>query len=55
MSRNEKLAAITLVNPVMIDACLRGAKKAKTHWDSKKLDFPDATVPDMLSNLDFIV
>ena len=67
MSRNERVVAITLGNPVMIDAYRAGfpgngklvpdgAKMAKVHWIPKKNEFfPDATVPGTLVNVDFMV
>src|SRR5262245_58590960 len=56
-SQNDKLIAVILANPVMIDAYKsgipgngkpfpNGAKMAKIHWDPKKNQyFPDTTVP----------
>ena len=67
MSRNERVVAMTLGNPVMIDAYKAGfpgngklvpdgAKMAKIHWIPKKNEFfPDATVPGKLLNVDFMV
>jgi hypothetical protein len=67
MSRKEKVVAITLGNPAMIDAYRAGfpgngkpvpdgAKMAKIHWTPKQNEFfPDATVPDKLLNVDFMV
>jgi hypothetical protein len=67
MSSKEKAVAITLGNPIMIDAYRAGfpgngkpvpdgAKMAKIHWSPKKNEFfPDATVPGALLNLDFMV
>ena len=57
ISRNGKLIAVIVANPVMIDAYQAGipgngkpfpdgAKMAKIHWNPKKLEsFPAATVP----------
>src|SRR5690349_22529812 len=57
ISRNEKVMAVTLGNPTMIDAYRDGfpgngkpvpdgAKMAKIHWSPKKNEFfPDASVP----------
>ncbi len=67
MSRNEKVVAITVGNPVMMEAYRAGfpangkavpdgAKMAKMHWLPKKNEFfPDATVPGALTNIDFMV
>jgi hypothetical protein len=67
ISRNEKVMAMILGNPAMIDAYRAGipgngkpfpdgAKMAKVHWTAKKNElFPDATVPDRLVNVDFMV
>lgn len=67
MSRNERVVAMTLGNPVMIDAYRAGfpengstvpdgAKMAKLHWTPKKNSyFPDVTVPGTLLNVDFMV
>src|SRR5271163_4634482 len=64
VSRNEKVVAVILGNPVMINAYLAGipgngkpvpdgAKMAKAHWTPKQNEFfPDATVPDKLVNVD---
>src|SRR5438132_4208649 len=66
MSRNEKVVAVILGNPVMIDAYRAGipangqpvpdgAKMAKVHWTPKRSPlFPDATVPGSLLNVDFM-
>jgi len=66
-SRNEKVAAVILGNPVMIDAYKAGipangkpvpdgAKMAKIHWAPKQNEFfPDTTVPGTLLNVDFMV
>src|SRR6266404_741148 len=67
ISRNERVAAVILVNPVMIDAYRAGipgngkpvpdgAKMAKIHWSPKQNEFfPDATVPGKLVNVDLMV
>ena len=67
ISRNEKVVAVILGNPVMINAYQAGipangkpvpdgAKMAKVHWVPKKNQFfPDATVPGELLNVDFMV
>jgi len=67
VSRNEKVVAVILGNPAMIKAyetgfpgngkpVPNGAKLAKIHWSQKKNEFfPDATVPDRLVNVDFMV
>src|SRR5215471_5576680 len=66
-SQNEKLVAVILANPVMIDAYQAGipgngqpfpdgAKMAKIHWAPKPNQFfPEATVPGKLLNVDFMV
>jgi hypothetical protein len=66
-SQNDKLVAVILANPVMIDAYLDGipgngktfpdgAKMAKIHWNPKKNDyFPETTVPGTLHDVDFMV
>jgi Cytochrome P460 len=66
-SQNDKLAAVILANPVMIDAYRagipgngkpfpNGAKMAKIHWNPKKNQyFPDTTVPGTLHDVDFMV
>jgi cytochrome P460 len=66
LSRSEKVVAIILGNPVMIDAYKAGfpgngqsipdgAKMAKIHWAPKaNAFFPDATVPGGLLNVDFM-
>ena len=66
-SQNAKLVAAILANPEMIEAYLAGipgngkpfpdgAKMAKIHWTPKKNQyFPDATVPDTLHDVDFMV
>ena len=65
-SRNAKVVAVILGNPVMIDAYRagipgngqavpNGAKMAKVHWTPKQNEFfPDATVPGSLVNVDFM-
>src|SRR5262245_2089468 len=67
MSRNAKVVAVTVGNPVMIDAYRAGipvngkpvpdgAKMAKLHWAPKQNEFfPEATVPGTLLNVDFMV
>jgi hypothetical protein len=67
ISRHEKVVAVILGNPVMINAYQAGipgsgkpfpdgAKMAKVHWTPKQNEFfPDATVPDKLMNVDFMV
>ena len=67
MSRNERVMAMTLGNPVMIDAYKAGfpgngkpvpdgAKMAKIHWAPKPNEFfKEATVPGKLVNVDFMV
>jgi hypothetical protein len=67
VSRNQKAVAVILGNPVMISAYQAGipangkpvpdgAKMAKVHWTPKRNEsFPDATVPDKLTNVDFMV
>src|SRR4029450_3544505 len=67
ISRNEKVMAVILGNPVMINAYEAGipangkpvpdgARMAKIHWIPKKNQFfPDATVPGELLNVDFMV
>jgi hypothetical protein len=66
LSRNERLVAMILGNPAMIDAYRAGipangkpvpdgAKMAKIHWSPKpNAFFPDATVPGNLVNVDFM-
>ena len=66
ISRNEKVVAMILGNPVMIEAYQAGipgngkpvpdgAKMAKVHWTPKPNEFfPDATVPGGLLNVDFM-
>ena len=65
-SRNDRVAAVILGNPVMIDAYRAGipgngqpvpdgAKMAKIHWNPKQSEyFPDTTVPGSLLNVDFM-
>jgi len=67
VSRNERVVAVILGNPAMIDAYRAGApgngklfpdgaKMAKVHWSPKQSEFfPDATVPGRLVNVDFMV
>jgi hypothetical protein len=67
ISRNEKVMAAILGNPMMIDAYQvgipangkpvpDGAKMAKVHWLPKQNQFfPEATVPGALLNVDFMV
>ena len=67
MSRNERVVAMILGNPVMIEAYQAGipgngkpvpdgARMAKIHWLPKPNQFfPDATVPGNLVNVDFMV
>jgi hypothetical protein len=67
VSRNEKVIAVILGNPQMIDAYRAGfpangkpapdgAKMAKAHWTQKQnAFFPSATVPGSLVNVDFMV
>src|SRR6476659_3493439 len=67
LSRNEKVIAMILGNPAMIDAYRAGipgngkpvpdgAKMAKIHWAPKPNDFfKKATVPGKLVNVDFMV
>ena len=66
-SRNERVAAMILGNPAMIDAYKAGipangkpvpdgAKMAKIHWRPKPNQFfPDTTGPGDLVNVDFMV
>jgi hypothetical protein len=66
ISRNERVVAMILGNPVMIDAYRAGipgngkpvpdgAKMAKVHWTPKQSQFfPEATVPGNLLNVDFM-
>ncbi|HKB12362.1 MAG TPA: cytochrome P460 family protein [Vicinamibacterales bacterium] len=67
ISRNERVVAMILGNPVMIDAYKAGipgngqpfpdgAKMAKVHWIPKQSDFfKEVTVPGNLLNVDFMV
>jgi hypothetical protein len=67
ISRNERVLAMILGNPAMIDAYRAGipangkpvpdgAKMAKIHWTPKpNALFPDATGPGTLVNVDFMV
>jgi hypothetical protein len=67
ISRNERVVAMILGNPVMINAYQAGipgngkpvpdgAKMAKIHWAPKANQFfPEATVPGDLLNVDFMV
>jgi Cytochrome P460 len=67
VSRNDKVVAVIVGNPTMINAYQAGlpgngkpfpdgAKMAKIHWTPKQNElFPTATVPDKLVNVDFMV
>jgi hypothetical protein len=67
LSRSERVVAVILGNPAMIDAYRAGipgngkpvpdgAKMAKIHWTPKPNQFfADATVPGNLLNVDFMV
>jgi hypothetical protein len=67
ISHNEKLSAVILANPVMINAYKSGipgngkpfpdgSKMAKIHWNPKKNEaFPNTTVPASLHDVDFMV
>ena len=67
ISRTEKVMAVTVGNPAMIEAYQAGfpgngkpvpdgAKMAKIHWNPKKLEtFPGATVPGTQHDVDFMV
>ena len=68
ISQNDKLVAVILANPVMIDAYRAGipgngkpfpdgSKMAKIHWNAKKsAEAPEPTiVPDTLHDIDFMV
>ena len=67
ISRNERLVAVIVGNPAMIDAYQAGipgngkpvpdgARMAKIHWKPKQNQFfADATVPGELVNVDFMV
>jgi hypothetical protein len=66
-SQNDKLVAVILANPVMIDAYQAGtpgngksfpdgSKMAKIHWKPKMNQyFPNTTVPGTLNDVDFMV
>jgi hypothetical protein len=66
VSQNDKLVAVILANPVMIDAYQAGipgngkpfpdgSKMAKIHWKPKQNQFfPDTTVPGALDDVDFM-
>ncbi len=66
-SQNDKLVAVILANPVMINAYLagvpgngkpfpNGSKMAKIHWTpAKNQFFPDTTIPGALHDVDFMV
>ena len=66
-SQNDKLVAVILANPVMINAYQSGipgngkpfpdsSKMAKIHWNPKKNEtFADTTVPGSLHDVDFMV
>ena len=66
-SQNDKLVAVILANPAMIDAYRAGvpangkpfpdgSKMAKIHWKpTKNQYFPDTTVPGTLNDVDFMV
>ena len=67
ISRSERVVALILGNPAMIDAYRAGiprngkpvpdgAKMAKVHWTPKQNEFfQEATVPGRLVNVDFMV
>ena len=67
VSQSEKLTAVILANPVMINAYQSGipangkpfpdgAKMAKIHWNPKKHEtFPTTMVPASLHDVDFMV
>src|SRR5947208_5716291 len=67
ISHNEKVMAVILANPVMINAYKSGipgngkpfpdgSQMAKIHWSPKKMEaFPSATVPASLHDVDFMV
>ena len=67
VSRNERVMAVILGNPVMMDAFKAGiphngtavpdgAKMAKIHWTPKpNAFFPDSAGPGKLANVDFMV
>jgi len=66
VSRNERVVAMILGNPAMIEAYRAGipgngkpvpdgAKMAKIHWTPRQSEFfPEATVPGNLLNVDFM-
>jgi hypothetical protein len=66
-SQNNKLVAVILANPAMINAFRagvpgngkvfpNGSKMAKIHWNPKKQQyFPDTTIPGALHDVDFMV
>jgi hypothetical protein len=66
ISRNDKVMAVILGNPAMIEAYRAGipangkavpdgAKIAKIHWEPKPSElFPSATVPGKMVNVDFM-
>jgi hypothetical protein len=65
-SQNDKLVAVILANPMMIDAYQAGvpgngkpfpdgSKMAKIHWKPQKNQyFPNTTVPGALNDVDFM-
>ena len=67
VSHNDKVMAVILANPVMINAYKSGfpgngkpfpdgSKMAKVHWNPKMLEaLPTATVPASLHDVDFMV
>jgi hypothetical protein len=67
VSHNEKVMAVILANPVMINAYkagihgngkpfAEGSKMAKVHWTANKVEaLPTATVPASLHDVDFMV
>jgi hypothetical protein len=67
LSQNDKLVAVILANPVMIQAYQAGipgngkpfpdgSKMAKVHWSPKKHEtFPNTMVPGTLHDVDFMV
>ena len=67
ISHNDKVMAVILANPVMINAYQSGipgngkpfpdgSKMAKIHWNPKTLEtLPTATVPASLHDVDFMV
>ena len=66
-SQNDRMVAVILANPAMIDAYRAGvptngkpfpdgAKMAKIHWNpAKQQQFPDTTVPGAQHDVDFMV